>query len=455
MDEDEEDRVLLSTLGVTSANPEDIERNILEKARKDADDYNEGAGAREEETVGRTKSKETSSSSNGNLVNKLRAVQVEIDAVTSAVEQLENFKRDEDHFPDGDDEIEQGNAEAERNILQASSNDLTLQHALAVDRLQSLIKTRAQLEKEISDSPRNGQHDRLLRNLVKEEPKSKRWLKEVDKTSQNQKKRLKRVSFTEDDDFDAVLNAASAGFVETERDELVRKGILTPFHKLKGYERRIQEPGSSSRHVESEDGVENNDLASSSIARAVQLISEASQARPTTKMLDPESASSNEDDSLEDVEDVDDEGPPFLTLEGGLKIPETIFSELFDYQKVGVQWLWELHCQRAGGIIGDEMGLGKTVQILAFLGSLHFSGMYKPSIIICPVTLLRQWRREARKWYPGFHVELLHDSAQEVPIRKKRSRSMTVIVIAKILLIVVLKKNRHPKIPKIPKSGIL
>ncbi|KAL2236418.1 protein CHROMATIN REMODELING 8 [Sesamum indicum] len=487
MDEEEEDRVLLSTLGVTSANPEDIERNILEKARKDAGDYNEASGAREEETVGRTKSTETSSSSNENLVNKLRAVQVEIDAVTSAVEQLENFKRDEDHLPDGDDEIEQGNAEAERNILQASSNDLTLQHALAVDRLQSLIKTRAQLEKEISDSPRNSQHDRFLRNLVKEEPRSKRWLKEVEKTSQNQKKRLKRVSFSEDDDFDAVLNAASAGFVETERDELVRKGILTPFHKLKGYERRIQEPGSSSRHVASEDAVENNDLASSSIARAVQLISEASQARPTTKMLDPESVpkldapsipfrrlrksykvprslelesekgkdtkrkkrrpqpgkkwrklvsreekfqeeldgktSSNEDDSLEDVEDVDDEGPPFLTLEGGLKIPETIFSNLFDYQKVGVQWLWELHCQRAGGIIGDEMGLGKTVQILAFLGSLHFSGMYKPSIIICPVTLLRQWRREARKWYPGFHVELLHDSAQEIPIRKKRSRS--------------------------------
>ncbi|KAL0282390.1 UNVERIFIED_CONTAM: DNA excision repair protein CSB [Sesamum angustifolium] len=483
MDEDEEDRVLLSTLGVTSANPEDIERNILEKARKDADDYNEGAGAREEETVGRTKSKETSSSSNGNLVNKLRAVQVEIDAVTSAVEQLENFKRDEDHFPDGDDEIEQGNAEAERNILQASSNDLTLQHALAVDRLQSLIKTRAQLEKEISDSPRNSQHD------------------------------------SEDDDFDAVLNAASAGFVETERDELVRKGILTPFHKLKGYERRIQEPGSSSGHVASEDGVENNDLASSSIARAVQLISEASQARPTTKMLDPESvpkldapsvpfrrlrkpykvprsleldsekgkdtkrkkrrpqpgknwrklvsreeklqeeldgkASSNEDDSLEDVEDVDDEGPPFLTLEGGLKIPETIFSELFDYQKVGVQWLWELHCQRAGGIIGDEMGLGKTVQILAFLGSLHFSGMYKPSIIICPVTLLRQWRREARKWYPGFHVELLHDSAQEIPIRKKGSRSNDSDRDSEDSTNSGSEENHHPKIPKIPKSDKL
>lgn len=108
-----------------------------------------------------------------------------------------------------------------------------------------------------------------------------------------------------------------------------------------------------------------------------------------------------------------------MTLEGGLRIPETIFDKLFDYQKVGVQWLWELHCQRAGGIIGDEMGLGKTIQVLSFLGALHFSDMYKPSIIVCPVTLLRQWKREARKWYPSFHVELLHDSAQDSGRKKK------------------------------------
>lgn len=28
-----------------------------------------------------------------------------------------------------------------------------------------------------------------------------------------------------------------------------------------------------------------------------------------------------------------------------------------------VKWMWELHTQRAGGIIGDEMGLGKTIQV--------------------------------------------------------------------------------------------
>lgn len=133
--------------------------------------------------------------------------------------------------------------------------------------------------------------------------------------------------------------------------------------------------------------------------------------------------SSCEDERPDNVQDIDDYETPYVTLEGGLKIPERIFHELFDYQKVGVQWLWELHCQRAGGIIGDEMGLGKTIQVLSFLGALHFSNMYKPSIIVCPVTLLRQWKREAQKWYPKFHVELLHDSAQDSLNRKKQAKS--------------------------------
>lgn len=38
-----------------------------------------------------------------------------------------------------------------------------------------------------------------------------------------------------------------------------------------------------------------------------------------------------------------------------------------EHGPVGVKWLWELHTQRAGGIIGDEMGLGKTIQLAAFL----------------------------------------------------------------------------------------
>ena len=48
-----------------------------------------------------------------------------------------------------------------------------------------------------------------------------------------------------------------------------------------------------------------------------------------------------------------------------------IYTRLFDYQKTGVKWLWELHTQRAGGIIGDEMGLGKTIQVRGVSGPYH------------------------------------------------------------------------------------
>ncbi len=76
----------------------------------------------------------------------------------------------------------------------------------------------------------------------------------------------------------------------------------------------------------------------------------------------------------------------------------------------GVKWLWELHTQRAGGIIGDEMGLGKTIQLAAFLAGLHSSGKFRASLIVCPATVMRQWLRELRQWQPVFRVAVLHES---------------------------------------------
>lgn len=147
----------------------------------------------------------------------MRAINLEIEAVASSVEQLENSKKDDDQIPDGNDKTEKGNSELERHV-QTSPNNLSLQHALAADRLQSLIKTRAQLEKEVSASSKdNQQNDWLIRNLIKEVPKPKHQSKGIDKTSHNKNKRLKKVS-VDDDGFDAILNAASAGFVETVSD---------------------------------------------------------------------------------------------------------------------------------------------------------------------------------------------------------------------------------------------
>ncbi|XP_007936801.1 DNA excision repair protein ERCC-6 [Orycteropus afer afer] len=105
----------------------------------------------------------------------------------------------------------------------------------------------------------------------------------------------------------------------------------------------------------------------------------------------------------------------------GFKMPGFLFRKLFKYQQTGVRWLWELHCQQAGGILGDEMGLGKTIQIIAFLAGLSYSKIrtrgsnYRfeglgPTIIVCPTTVMHQWVKEFHTWWPPFRVAVLHDT---------------------------------------------
>jgi hypothetical protein len=40
---------------------------------------------------------------------------------------------------------------------------------------------------------------------------------------------------------------------------------------------------------------------------------------------------------------------------GGLFIPAWMNNRLFPYQRAGLRWMWELHLQEAGGIMGDEV----------------------------------------------------------------------------------------------------
>ncbi|EMC92968.1 hypothetical protein BAUCODRAFT_42604, partial [Baudoinia panamericana UAMH 10762] len=110
-------------------------------------------------------------------------------------------------------------------------------------------------------------------------------------------------------------------------------------------------------------------------------------------------------------------------FEGGLRVPGDIYPSLFDYQKTGVQWLWELYSQQVGGIIGDEMGLGKTIQIISFLASLHYSDkLTKPIIVVCPATVMKQWVNEFHRWWPPLRVSILHTSGSGMLDIKREAR---------------------------------
>jgi DNA excision repair protein ERCC-6 len=69
---------------------------------------------------------------------------------------------------------------------------------------------------------------------------------------------------------------------------LIRKGLLTPFHKLKGFEKRVELPGPSHRLNDPAEQAEEA-MEASRISKVVQSMQQIAENRPTTKLLDPES----------------------------------------------------------------------------------------------------------------------------------------------------------------------
>jgi SNF2 family DNA or RNA helicase len=91
--------------------------------------------------------------------------------------------------------------------------------------------------------------------------------------------------------------------------------------------------------------------------------------------------------------------------------PADLAGELRPYQRRGFSWLAFLDGLGLGACLADDMGLGKTVQLLALL--LHRrSG---PALLICPLSVLGNWQREAARFAPGLRVQVLHGADRPAP----------------------------------------
>ena len=77
---------------------------------------------------------------------------------------------------------------------------------------------------------------------------------------------------------------------------------------------------------------------------------------------------------------------------------------------------------KLGGILADDMGLGKTLQTLTWLGVAQGAAITKnpkPSLVICPASVLHNWRREAEKFTPNLKVLVLESGAARHNLRKQ------------------------------------
>jgi superfamily II DNA or RNA helicase len=96
-------------------------------------------------------------------------------------------------------------------------------------------------------------------------------------------------------------------------------------------------------------------------------------------------------------------------------IPSGLERQLRPYQRLGAAWLWYLYHQQLGGVLADEMGLGKTLQALALLGALAAQAPGRPSLVVCPASLLENWRREAARFAPELRVFVHHGEQRLAP----------------------------------------
>jgi superfamily II DNA or RNA helicase len=126
-----------------------------------------------------------------------------------------------------------------------------------------------------------------------------------------------------------------------------------------------------------------------------------------------------------------------LTSLAPAPLPAALDAQLRPYQRLGAAWLWHLHRHELGAILADEMGLGKTLQALALLAALRAEGkaqgltsppadvsaapgaaalLLRPSslprrgvsLVVCPASLLENWRREAARFAPELTVFVHH-----------------------------------------------
>ncbi|MFN7661795.1 MAG: SNF2 helicase-associated domain-containing protein, partial [Dolichospermum sp.] len=92
-----------------------------------------------------------------------------------------------------------------------------------------------------------------------------------------------------------------------------------------------------------------------------------------------------------------------------LPTPSNFTGQLRPYQERGVAWLAFFERWGLGACLADDMGLGKTIQFIAFI--LHLKAenvLEKPTLLVCPTSVMGNWQKEVSKFAPTLKVLEYH-----------------------------------------------
>ncbi|WP_405085953.1 DEAD/DEAH box helicase [Microbispora sp. NBC_01389] len=93
--------------------------------------------------------------------------------------------------------------------------------------------------------------------------------------------------------------------------------------------------------------------------------------------------------------------------------PAAFHGTLRPYQERGLAWLTFMSQIGLGGILADDMGLGKTLQTLSLLlREREQEERSGATLLVCPMSLLSNWQKEAARFAPSLEVYLHHGSGR-------------------------------------------
>ncbi|WP_181783080.1 DEAD/DEAH box helicase, partial [Pseudonocardia pini] len=93
--------------------------------------------------------------------------------------------------------------------------------------------------------------------------------------------------------------------------------------------------------------------------------------------------------------------------------PASFRATLRPYQQRGLSWLAFLANLGLGACLADDMGLGKTIQLLALEAREREGTPTGPTLILCPMSLVGTWQREAARFAPDLRVHAHHGPGRE------------------------------------------
>ncbi len=140
-----------------------------------------------------------------------------------------------------------------------------------------------------------------------------------------------------------------------------------------------------------------------------------------------------------------------------VQLPARISKILRPYQKSGVEWGMFLKKYHFGGILADDMGLGKTLQALTLLSLDHQElGEHRPSIVICPKTLISVWMAEAAHFFPEMKTLAIQGTSEERKALMKQMSKVDLVITSYPLVLrdiglyhkqkaAFLRRKRHSK----------